>query len=86
MLLDSENERKREREQYERHMQRHKREKERQIPLPTIVLLDTPDSHANLRLLMGSLHRFHNTTIRTVIYGLNLSRHHSSEVLLCRLF
>jgi hypothetical protein len=82
LLTDSENERKRERQQHERHMQRHKRDKERQIPLPTIVLLDTPESHANLRLLMGSLHRFHNTTIRTVIYGLNLSRHHSSEVLL----
>ncbi|KAL0483262.1 coatomer subunit beta [Acrasis kona] len=47
-----------------------------------IVVIDTAETHPQIRMLIGSLHHHHKGQIKAVIYGLNLPKAKVNEVLL----
>jgi hypothetical protein len=47
-----------------------------------LVIIDTPQTHSAVRLLVGSIHQYHKGDLKMYIYGLNLPTSIESEILL----
>jgi hypothetical protein len=54
----------------------------KQVHRLKLVLIDTKETHENVRMLVGSIHKFHQGNIKIYIYGLNLPDYLQDEILL----